>query len=66
MISRQQLTQRGLGVGGVLVPDLQPAAGAIGAGLQLLSLRYGRDAEPARRGRQERAPAGQAAGGACS
>jgi predicted Zn-dependent protease len=45
MISRQQLTQLGLGLGGALFPDLQPAAAALGAGMQLLFLRYGRDAE---------------------
>lgn len=45
MLSRQQLAQLGLGLGGVLFPDLQPAAQALGAGMQLLFLRYGRDAE---------------------
>ena len=45
MISRQQLAQLGLGLGGVLFPELQPAAQALGAGMQLLFLRYGRDAE---------------------
>ena len=45
MMSRAQLAQIGLGVGSVLLPDLQPAAVAAGAGLELLFLRYGRDAE---------------------
>jgi predicted Zn-dependent protease len=45
MISRQQLTQLGLGLGGVLFPDIAPATQALGAGMQLLFLRYGRDAE---------------------
>jgi len=45
MISRQQLTQLGLGLGGVLFPELQPVGQALGAGMQLLFLRYGRDAE---------------------
>jgi predicted Zn-dependent protease len=45
MISRQQLTSLGLGLGGVLFPDLQPVSQALGAGMQLLFLRYGRDAE---------------------
>ena len=42
MISRQQLTQLGLGLGGVLFPDIGPATQALGAGMQLLFLRYGR------------------------
>ncbi len=45
MISRQQLAQLGLGLGGALFPDLQPATQALGTGMQLLFLRYGRDAE---------------------
>jgi predicted Zn-dependent protease len=45
MISRQQLTQLGLGLGGVLFPDIAAATQALGAGMQLLFLRYGRDAE---------------------
>jgi predicted Zn-dependent protease len=45
MMSRAQLAQLGLGLGSVLLPDLQPAAVAAGAGLELLFLRYGRDAE---------------------
>lgn len=45
MISRQQLTQLGLGLGGALFPEIQPVSQALGAGMQLLFLRYGRDAE---------------------
>jgi predicted Zn-dependent protease len=45
MISRQQLAQLGLGLGGVLVPELQPFGQALGTGLSLLFLKYGRDAE---------------------
>jgi predicted Zn-dependent protease len=45
MISRAQLAQVGLGVGGVLFPELQTIGGLAGAGLELLFLRYGRDAE---------------------
>jgi predicted Zn-dependent protease len=45
MISRQQLTQLGLGLGGVFYPPLQPFGPALGAGLELLFLKYGRDAE---------------------
>ena len=45
MISRQQLTSLGLGLGGALFPELQPVSQALGAGMQLLFLRYGRDAE---------------------
>ena len=45
MMSRAQLAELGLGLGSVLLPDLQPAAVAAGAGLELLFLRYGRDAE---------------------
>ncbi len=45
MISRQQLAQLGLGIGGILVPEIQSFGGALGAGLELLFLKYGRDAE---------------------
>ncbi len=45
MMSRAQLAQLGLGLGSVLLPDLRPAAVAASAGLELLFLRYGRDAE---------------------
>jgi predicted Zn-dependent protease len=44
-ISRQQLAQLGLGLGGVLFPATQPFGQAIGAGLDLLFLKHGRDAE---------------------
>jgi predicted Zn-dependent protease len=45
MISRAQLAQLGLGLGGVLFPELEQLGGARRRGLQLLFLRYGRDAE---------------------
>jgi predicted Zn-dependent protease len=45
MISRAQIAQIGLGLGGVLFPDLQQLGGVAGLGLDLLFLRYGRDAE---------------------
>lgn len=45
MISRAQLAQLGLGVGMIFVPELQQFGQAAGAGLQLLFLKYGRDAE---------------------
>ncbi len=45
LMSRQQLTQLGLGLGGVLFPEAAAATQALGAGMQLLFLRYGRDAE---------------------
>jgi predicted Zn-dependent protease len=44
-ISRQQLAQLGLGLGGILFPQTQPFSDAIGAGLSLLFLKHGRDAE---------------------
>lgn len=44
-ISRQQLAQLGLGLGGVFLPQVQPFSEAIGAGLSLLFLKHGRDAE---------------------
>ncbi len=44
-LSRTQLAQLGLGVGGVLFPDLQAVGGVASASLQLLFLRHGRDAE---------------------
>lgn len=44
-ISRQQLAQLGLGLGGIFVPEVQPFGQAIGAGLGLLFLKHGRDAE---------------------
>ena len=45
MISRAQLAQIGLGLGSVLVPQLQGLGGLASTGLQLLFLRYSRDAE---------------------
>lgn len=45
MISRAQLAQIGLGVGGVLFPQLEQLGGLAGAGLSLIFLRYSRDAE---------------------
>lgn len=44
-ISRQQLAQLGLGLGGIFFPEVQPFGQAIGAGLELLFLKHGRDAE---------------------
>jgi predicted Zn-dependent protease len=44
-ITRSQIAQIGLGVGTILRPDLQGVASVAGAGLGLLFLRYGRDAE---------------------
>jgi len=44
-ISRAQLAQLGLGLGGVLFPQLQSLSSIAGAGLQLLFLKYGRDDE---------------------
>jgi len=44
-VSRAQLAQLGLGVGTILAPDLAPFAELAGAGLGLLFLSYGRDAE---------------------
>ncbi len=44
-LSRAQLAQVGLGVGTILAPDLAPFAQAAEAGLGLLLLSYGRDAE---------------------
>lgn len=44
-ITRAQLSQLGLGLGTVLVPDLARYGGLASAGLQLLLLKYGRDAE---------------------
>lgn len=44
-ISRAQLAQVGLGLGSILVPELQQYGELAGAGLQLLFLKYGRDAE---------------------
>ena len=45
LLSRAQLAQLGLGVGMILLPDLAALGNLAGGGLQLLFLRYGRDAE---------------------
>jgi predicted Zn-dependent protease len=44
-ISRAQVAQLGLGLGMILAPELQPVGNLLGSGLQLLFLKYGRDAE---------------------
>ena len=44
-ISRAQIAQLGLGLGMILAPDLQQFGNLLGSGLQLLFLKYGRDAE---------------------
>lgn len=44
-ISKQQLAQLGLGVGMILSPEVAQFGQAAAAGLQLLFLKYGRDAE---------------------
>ena len=44
-MSRQQLAQLGLGIGGLIVPQVQQLGSLAGAGLQLLFLSHGRDAE---------------------
>jgi predicted Zn-dependent protease len=44
-MSRAQLAQLGLGVGGILFPQLQQFGGLAGAGVGILFLRHGRDAE---------------------
>jgi predicted Zn-dependent protease len=44
-ISKQQLAQIGLGLGGILFPTVQELSPAIGSGLGLLFLKYGRDDE---------------------
>jgi predicted Zn-dependent protease len=45
MISKAQLAQLGLGVGAIIEPDLAKYGQLAAAGLQLLFLKYGRDAE---------------------
>jgi predicted Zn-dependent protease len=45
LMSRAQLAQLGLGVGSILVPQIAELGQLAGAGLQLLFLSYGRDAE---------------------
>lgn len=44
-LSRAQLAQLGLGIGMILVPEAGALGNLAGAGLQLLFLRYGRNAE---------------------
>jgi predicted Zn-dependent protease len=44
-MSKQQLAQLGLGLGGVFFPEVAQAGDALSAGLGLLFLKYGRDAE---------------------
>jgi predicted Zn-dependent protease len=44
-ISKQQLAQLGLGLGGLIFPEVQQAAPLLGAGMQLLFLKYSRDDE---------------------
>ena len=45
MMSRAQITQLGLGLGSILVPQIAQYGQLASAGLQLLFLSYGRDAE---------------------
>lgn len=45
LISRAQIAQLGLGIGSILVPQIAQLGQLAGAGLQLLFLSYGRDAE---------------------
>ncbi|HUF49349.1 MAG TPA: M48 family metalloprotease [Longimicrobiales bacterium] len=45
MISRAQIAQLGLGVGAILSPTIARLGDVTGAGMQLLFLKYGRDAE---------------------
>jgi predicted Zn-dependent protease len=45
LMSRAQIAQLGLGVGSILVPQIAQLGQLAGAGLQLLFLSYGRDAE---------------------
>lgn len=44
-LSKQQLAQVGLGLGGLLVPEVQSFGSLLGAGLDLLFLKYTRDDE---------------------
>ena len=44
-ISRQQLAQLGLGLGMIFFPEIQQFGGLFSAGLELVFLKYGRDAE---------------------
>jgi len=45
MLSRAQITQLGLGIGAILSPTIARLSDVAGAGMQLLFLKYGRDAE---------------------
>ena len=45
LLSRAQVAQLGLGIGSILVPEIAQLGQVAGAGLQLLFLSYGRDAE---------------------
>jgi predicted Zn-dependent protease len=44
-MSKQQIAQLGLGIGSVLAPEVEALSPAIGAGLNLLFLKYSRDDE---------------------
>jgi predicted Zn-dependent protease len=44
-ISKQQLTQLGLGLGGIVFPTVQEVSPVVGAGLSVLFLKYSRDDE---------------------
>lgn len=44
-LSRSQLAQLGLGLGTIFVPEIRPYSDLAGTGLNLLMLKYGRDAE---------------------
>jgi predicted Zn-dependent protease len=44
-LSRAQIAQLGLGLGGAIFPQLEALGSVAGAGMQLLFLQYGRDAE---------------------
>jgi predicted Zn-dependent protease len=44
-LSQQQLAQLGVGLGGILFPEVRPLGSVIGAGLDLLFLKYSRDDE---------------------
>jgi predicted Zn-dependent protease len=45
MLSRAQIAQLGLGIGSILSPTIARLGNVAGAGMQLLFLKYGRDAE---------------------
>jgi predicted Zn-dependent protease len=44
-VSKQQLAQLGLGLGGIFFPEVRPFGQLLGAGLELLFLKYSRDDE---------------------